>query len=90
MDTRQLEQAMGLPTAIRIDLRTGLIVDDARIERASKTISQMEHVFLDESARSRMDAGKRVYAVESWRPVTRGHRRWSVLGELNCVSGRGW
>lgn len=76
-----------MPEPIRIDLETGLIDEDARIERASKTIGQMERVFLDESARSRMDAGKVVYAVESWKPVTEGTEGGLYWGNSTVFPG---
>ena len=59
---------MRLSDPIRIDLRTGSMGQDRRIERASRTVGQMVDVFLDEPARIQMDAKQLVYSVEYWRP----------------------
>ena len=78
---------MQFPEPIRIDLQTGLIDEDARIERVSKTIGQMARVFLDEAARSTMDARKVVYAVESWRPVPEGTEGGLYWGNSTVFPG---
>lgn len=78
---------MDSPAPIRIDLRTGSMGDDARIERASKTIGQMGRVFLDEQALSRMDAAKVVYAVEYWKPVAEGTEGGLYWGNSTVFPG---
>jgi glucose-6-phosphate isomerase, archaeal len=60
---------MQLPEPIRIDFTTGSMGRDARIERASKLVSELGNVFLDEQARKAMDAATVVYSVEYWKPV---------------------
>ena len=87
-----------MPAPIRVDLRTGLMEGDARVERASRAMGQMGGVFLDEPARRLIDAEKVVYSVEYWRPVadgTEGGLFWGnstifpgVVGE-ECFMTRG-
>jgi glucose-6-phosphate isomerase, archaeal len=70
---------MRLPEPIRIDLKTGSLGEDTRIERASKVLGEMGNVFADEWARNQMDAAIVVYAVEYWKPVaedTEGGLYW--------------
>ena len=61
--------------------------EDARIERACKTIGQMKNVFLDEPARSLIDAATVVYAVESWRPVAEGTEGGLYWGNSTVFPG---
>ena len=67
------------PAPIRIDLRSGSMGNDARIEHAKKTIGDLRHVFLNEEARRSLDSVTVVYAVEYWKPVpddTEGGLYW--------------
>lgn len=82
------EETITLQAPILIDLSTGSMGDDARIERASKTIAQLETVFLDEPARSRIAADKVVYAVEYWKPVAEGTEGGLYWGNSTVFPGR--
>jgi glucose-6-phosphate isomerase len=77
----------GLPEPITIDLRIGSMGDDARIERTTRTIGEMEYVFLDEQARSLMEAETQVYSVECWRPVAEGTEGGLYWGSSTVYPG---
>lgn len=79
--------AIRLPEPLSTDLKTGLMDDDARIERANKTVGQMEYVFLDEFRRREMDAAKLVYAVEVWKPVAEGTEGGLYWGNSTVFPG---
>ncbi len=61
--------------------------EDARVERASKTICQMGHAFLDQAARGLMDADTVLYVVEAWRPVTEGTEGGLYWGNTTVFPG---
>jgi glucose-6-phosphate isomerase len=79
---------MDFPAPIRIDLTTGSMGGDARIERESKTLGQMGSVFLDEQALGQIDAAKVVYAVEYWKPVAEGTEGGLYWGNSTVFPGR--
>ena len=81
------QEAFPLPAPIRIDLRTGFLAEDTRIERTSKTIAQMGHVFLDQNARSLIDPATVVYVVEAWRPVPEGTEGGLYWGNTTVFPG---
>jgi|ERR1035437_867011 glucose-6-phosphate isomerase len=87
MESRPQEEALRLPGPIRVDLRTGSMGSDTRIERATKTIGELGRVFLDEPARSRIDAATVVYAVEYWRPVAEGTEGGLYWGNSTVFPG---
>jgi glucose-6-phosphate isomerase len=87
MKTNFLKETMDSQAPIRMNLGTGSMGDDARIERASKTVGQMDHVFLDERAQSQMDAAKVVYAVEYWKPVAEGTEGGLYWGNSTVFPG---
>lgn len=78
---------MQLPEPIRIDLKTGSMGKDPRIERASKLLAEMGGVFLDETARKAMDAGTVVYSVEYWKPVADGTAGGLFWGNSTVMAG---
>lgn len=61
--------------------------EDRRIERASKTIGALAHVFQDEAARLSMDSDKVVYSVEYWRPVAEGTEGGLYWGNSTVFPG---
>ena len=75
------------PESIRIDLRDGSLGEDDRIERATKTIGELEHVFEDEAARQLIDGVKPVYAVEYWKPVSEGTEGGLYWGNSTVFPG---
>jgi glucose-6-phosphate isomerase len=84
----QAEHNSGLfPASIRIDLGTGAMGDDLRVERNSKQLGAMENVFLDEAARLGMDASTVVYAVEYWKPVADGTEGGLFWGNSTVLPG---
>jgi glucose-6-phosphate isomerase len=87
MKTKLWEATMDSPAPIQIDLRTGSMGRDVRIERASKTVGQMDHVFLNGHAWSRLDAEKVVYAVEYWKPVAEGTEGGLYWGNSTVFPG---
>jgi glucose-6-phosphate isomerase len=87
MDARAIETELRLPQPIRVDLSTGSMGRDARIERASKTVGQLGSVFLDEPARRMINAEKVVYAVEYWRPVADGTEGGLFWGNSTVFPG---
>jgi glucose-6-phosphate isomerase len=78
---------MQMPGPIRIDLKTGSMGTDARIERASKLLSEMGNVFLDESVRKTMDAATVVYSVEYWKPVAEDTEGGLFWGNSTVMPG---
>jgi glucose-6-phosphate isomerase len=70
-----------------MDLRTGSMGNDARIERGCKTLGQMNRVFLDEHARSLADPATVVYAVEYWKPVAQGTEGGLYWGNSTVFPG---
>jgi glucose-6-phosphate isomerase len=61
--------------------------NDARLERGSKMMAEMEHVFLDESARQRLTPSTVVYAVEYWKPVADGTEGGLFWGNSTVLPG---
>lgn len=84
---KEKEVKTGLSGALRVDLSTGLIGPDPRIERGSKTIVQMQEVFLDEQARCRMNPEQAVYSVEYWKPVADGTEGGLFWGNSTVLPG---
>ena len=87
MEKRLKDEALRLREPIRIDLKTGSMGDDPRIERTTRTIGQMVNVFLDEPARSLVDAARVVYAVEYWKPVAEGSEGGLYWGTSTVFPG---
>lgn len=87
METRKQSETGEPPAPIRMDFGTGSMGTDARIGRATKTIGEMEGVFLYESTRQRMDAGQAVYAVEYWKPVEDGTEGGLYWGNSTIFPG---
>ncbi len=84
--TRQLE----CPQPLQTDLRTGSLgrgPNDPRIERASKTVGALAHVFHDEAARKAIDSSEIVYAVEYWKPVAEGTEGGLYWGNSTVFPG---
>lgn len=79
--------AQKLQQPVFTDLLTGSLGNDARVDRLSRTVGQMQHVFLDEDARGLMDAGKVVYSVESWRAVDEGTEGGLFWGNSTVFPG---
>ena len=75
------------PAPIQIDLRSGSMGGDARIEHAKKTIGDLRNVFLDDKARQSMDRATTVYAVEYWKPVLEGTEGGLYWGNSTVFSG---
>ncbi len=75
------------PAPIRIDLGNGSMGGDARIERASKTIGALAHVFQDEAARQALDGTEVVYSVEYWKPVAEGTEGGLYWGNSTVFPG---
>jgi glucose-6-phosphate isomerase len=87
MNTSTIAESLELPAPILMDLGTGSTGEDTRIERATKTIGQMAHVFLDERARSLIGAETAVYSVEYWRPVAEGTEGGLYWGNSTIYPG---
>lgn len=87
MKTAEVTPSMSFPPPIRIDLATGSMGDDERIERAHKTIGELVDFFQDEEARQTMDSGKVVYAVEFWKPVPQGTEGGLYWGNSTVFPG---
>ncbi len=86
---KPMDQAQGeLPRPIQIDLQSGSMGRDPRIERASKTIGDLANVFEDERLRSGMDRDRLVYAVEYWKPVAEGVEGGLYWGNSTVFPGR--
>lgn len=75
------------PSPIRINLQSGSMGNDARIERASKTMGALVHVFKDEAARQALDGTVVVYAVEYWKPVAEGTEGGLYWGNSTVFPG---
>ncbi len=75
------------PAPIRIDLSTGSMGEDARIERASKSLGDLRGVFVDESARSALESTRLVYAVEYWKPAQEGTEGGLYWGNSTIFPG---
>jgi glucose-6-phosphate isomerase, archaeal len=73
---------------IRVDLSSGFMGTDPRVERTVKTLGQMKGVFLDEQARCRMDPAQVMYALEYWKPVPDGTEGGLFLGNSTVFPGR--
>jgi len=80
-------RATGLPAPIWMDLKTGTIGEDVRIERATKTIGQLKGIFLDEAARSLIDSEQVAYKVEYWWPVDEGTEGGLYWGNSTILPG---
>jgi glucose-6-phosphate isomerase len=63
------DRKTGIAGPISVDLSSGSIENDPRVERAVKTVGQMKKVFLDEQARCGMDPAQVMYALQYWKPV---------------------
>jgi len=87
MKTTAQPASLEFPEPIVTDLQTGSMRENVRIERASKTIGQLRHVFLDEQARNSLDAETVVYAVEYWRPVSEGTEGGLYWGNSTIYPG---
>ncbi len=61
--------------------------EDARIERATKTMGDLAKVFEDEAARQLIDSAKPVYAVEYWKPVAEGTEGGLFWGNSTIFPG---
>jgi glucose-6-phosphate isomerase, archaeal len=79
--------AQKLQHPIVTDLRTGSLGKDMLVDRSSRTICQMQHVFLDEAARALMHADQVVYSVECWRPVVDGTEGGLFWGNSTVFPG---
>lgn len=73
---------------ILMDLSTGAMGGDARIQRAAKTVGAMRGVFLDEHARHAMDSEQVVYAVEYWKPAAEGTEGGLYWGNSTIFPGQ--
>jgi glucose-6-phosphate isomerase len=72
---------------IRVDLSSGFMGNDPRVERMVKTVGQMKGVFLDEQERCGMDPAQVVYALEYWKPVPDGTEGGLFLGNSTVFPG---
>jgi glucose-6-phosphate isomerase, archaeal len=72
---------------IRVNLSSGSLEDDPRVERTVKIAGQMKGVFLDEQARCRMDPAQVIYAVEYWKPVPDGTEGGLFWGNSTVFPG---
>jgi glucose-6-phosphate isomerase len=73
--------------AIYVDLSTGFMGNDPRVERMVKTVGQMKRVFLDEEARREMDPAQVMYAMEYWKPVPDGTEGGLFFGNSTVFPG---
>ena len=88
MNSMGLHEQHGFPAPLRIDLGSGAMGSDQRIERASKTMGALAGVFLDEAARAAMDASSVVYSVEYWKPVPDGTEGGLYWGNSTIFPGQ--
>ena len=76
------------PAPLRINLGSGSMGSDERIERAGKTIGALAGVFLNEAARQAMDSSTVVYSVEYWKPVADGTEGGLFWGNSTIFPGQ--
>jgi glucose-6-phosphate isomerase len=72
---------------IRVDLSSGFMGNDPRVERTVKTVGQMKRIFLDEQARCGMDPAQVMYVLEYWKPVPDGTEGGLFLGNSTVFPG---
>jgi glucose-6-phosphate isomerase len=77
----------GVAGPIRVDLSSGFMGNDPRVERAARTVGQMKKIFLDEQTRSGMDAAQVMYALEYWKPVPDGTEGGLFWGNSTVFPG---
>jgi glucose-6-phosphate isomerase len=87
MKTAAENGQMRFPAPIRIDLGTGSMGDDERLERANKTLGDLVGFFQDEEARQSIDGATVVYAVEYWKPVPQGTEGGLYWGNSTVFPG---
>ena len=76
------------PAPLRIDLGSGAMGADERIERAGKTMGALAGVFANETARQAIDGGTLVYSVEYWKPVAEGTEGGLYWGNSTIFPGQ--
>lgn len=57
---------------MKMDWAKGVLLPDAQIRESTKTLGQLENIFLNENARRAMDSKTIVYCVQAWCPVSEG------------------
>jgi glucose-6-phosphate isomerase len=72
---------------IHVDLSSGLMGNDPRVERMVKTVGQMKGVFLDQRAWREMDPAQVMYAMECWKPVLDGTEGGLFWGNSTVFPG---
>lgn len=63
---------MELERIMKMDWKTGLLFPEAQLRESTKTIGQLENMFLNENARRALDPDTVVYRVQAWCPVPEG------------------
>ena len=72
---------------ILVDWQTGALRGEGVVARAVKTVGEMEGVFLDRGAWSRLDPAQAAYSVQFWRPVPDGTEGGLFWGNSTVFPG---
>ena len=57
---------------MRIDWEKGLLIGNGQLRESTKTLGQLENIFLNEHARRAMDPNTVIYRVQVWYPLPEG------------------
>lgn len=70
METELKIAAFG--NVMQVDWSKGVLLPDKRVLESTKTLGQLQGIFGDEGARSKMDPNTVVYRVQAWCPIPEG------------------
>jgi glucose-6-phosphate isomerase len=77
-----------LERMMKMDWKTGMLFPDAQLRESTKTLGQLENIFLNENARRAMDPETVVYRVQAWCPVPEGTEGAQFWGTTIIEPGR--